>query len=94
MGFQLRYPKNNFVTDDAYLTPLHQHVQLIFVHHMDKIECVGLILKVSYQLQVCVAYLIHHPGLSSASLVKQEIYDESCTSMQNVCIRPKLVRAP
>ena len=66
MGFQLRCPKNNVVADDAYLTPLHEHVQLIFVHHTDKIECVGLILKVSYQLQVCVAYLFDHPGLSSA----------------------------
>ena len=44
-----------FVIDDAYLTPLCQRVQSIFVQHKDKIERVGLILKVSHKLPVYVA---------------------------------------
>ena len=44
---QQRYPKNPFVIDDACLTPLRQCVQSIFVQHMDKIERVNFILKVS-----------------------------------------------
>ena len=34
-----------FVIDDAFLTTFYQHVQFLFVHHMDKIEHIYLILK-------------------------------------------------
>ena len=59
-------PKTNIVIDDACLTPFPQRVQSIFIQHKEKIECIGLILKVFYKFQVCVAYLVQHTGLSSA----------------------------
>ena len=42
---QLRLHKKAFVIYDACLTPLCQHVQLLFVQHMDRIKHVALILK-------------------------------------------------
>ena len=53
--FQRRYPENPFVTDDAYLTPLCQNVQFPFIQYIGRIKHVGLIMKVLYQLSVCVA---------------------------------------
>ena len=49
---QQRYPKNPFLTDGTYLTPLCQHVQLPFIQYTDEIKHVSLILKVLYQLTV------------------------------------------
>ena len=48
----------------------------------------------SCQLPVFVVYLVHCPALTSVLLLEQVICDQSCTSMQNVYIRQKLVRAP
>ena len=64
MEFQRRYHENSVVLGDAYLTPLSQRVQQLFIQHMDKIKRVNVILKVLYLVQVYVALLDHHPILS------------------------------
>ena len=54
--FQLIYRKNPFVLDDAYLTPLLQRVQYLFVQHMDKITGVNVILEILYLLRVYMSW--------------------------------------
>ena len=69
-------------------------MQFVFAQHTDIIKCVYFILKLLYQFIDFVASLVYHPGLPNDSLVKQERWDESFTSMKNVCNHTKLVRAP
>ena len=52
MEFQQRYCENPFALGDVYLMPLSQHVQKIFIQHMDKITRTNVIMKVLYLLQV------------------------------------------
>ena len=97
MGFQWRYPKTLFLSDDAYLTLLCQHVQLSFVKHMGKIKHVVLMLNVSYQLPVFLAWLVHHPDLPSVWFLEQEIYYQLCKltkmyiSFRNPCVYHNLI---
>ena len=72
--------------DDTCLTPFCKYVQLPFIQHMYIIKHVGLILKVLYQLPVCVALLVYHTYLLIVLLVEQEIYDPLFILMQNVYI--------
>ena len=50
--FQQIYCEKQYVLDDAYLTPLPQHVQYLFIEHIDKITHINVILKILYLTQV------------------------------------------
>ena len=50
--FQRRYCENSFALGDAYVIPLYQHVQYLFVKNLDKIKHLNVVLKALYLLQV------------------------------------------
>ena len=74
-----------FVIAAAYVTPLFQHVKLPFVHHIDKIKHVVLILNSLCQLPVFVALFVYHPYSPIVWLIEHEIYDQSCKYSSETC---------